>query len=296
MSAAINSPKVTAKDRLAFMLFLSLVLNAVIILGVSFQVEPPKKSEESSLPTLDVVLVAPEGDKTQNEEADFLGNVSQEGGGNTQEMVRPSTVQAAPNIPMPFEGDSDTMQPRQIANDQTGQQEVLSTFKGQYQVRDQDNPDKELANRTTAAQLMMRGREIARLTAEIADSQLAYASKEKHRTISANTKEYRDAEYLDSWRRKIERIGTLNYPEEALQRHLSGLLVLDVAIKHDGTIDSITLKRSSGEKLLDDAAIRIVRLASPFSPLTPEMRKDTDILHITRTWIFEAGSSSLTTQ
>lgn len=297
MSTAINSPKVTAKDRLAFTLFLSLAINAVIILGVSFEMLDPKKNEEADLPTLEVVLVDPNGAKPDNEEADFLGQASQEGGGNTQERSRPTTLQAAPDFPMPLEGDADTMQPRQIANDQAGQQEVLSTFKGQYQVRQQDNPDKEQATQTSAAQLMMRGQEIARLSAEIADSQEVYSRRTKHRTISASTKEYRDAEYLDSWRSKIERIGNLNYPEEAKLRHISGILVLDVAIKTDGTIDSVTIKRSSGEKLLDDAAVRIVRLASPFAPLTTEMRKDTDVLHITRTWIFESGAnSSLSTQ
>ena len=297
MSATINSPKVSATDRLAFTLFLSIAFNALIILGVSFQMFDPKKQEEAPLPNLEVVLVEPNGSKTKNEEADFLGQTSQEGGGNSQERSRPTTMQAAPDFPSPLEGDADTLQPRQIANDHAGQQEVLSTFKGQYQVPDQNNPDKEAASQTTAAQLMMRGQEIARLSAEIADSQAVYSKRSKHRTITASTKEYRDAEYLDSWRRKIERIGNLNYPEEAKLQHISGILVLDVAINNDGTVRNIDVLRSSGQKLLDDSAVRIVRLASPFAPLTNEMRKDTDVLHITRTWIFESGdSSSLSTR
>lgn len=290
MSTAITSPKVSAKDRLAFTLFLSLALNALIILGVGFEMFDGKK-EDAPLPTLEVLLVEP-NDSKPVEDADFLGQASQEGGGNTQERSRPTTLQAAPNFPMPVEGDANTIQPRQIANNRAGQQEILSTFQGEHRVRDQDNPDEEQATQTTAAQLMMRGQEIARLSAEIADSQEVYSKRLRNRTISASTKEYRDAEYLDSWRLKIERIGNLNYPEEAKLRHISGLLVLDVAINADGTIRSVDVLRTSGQKLLDDAAIRIVRLASPFAPLTPEMRKDTDVLHITRTWIFESGATS----
>jgi protein TonB len=296
MSRAINSPKVSATDRLAFTLFLSLAFNALIILGVGFEMLDPKQNEEADLPTLEVVLVEPNDAKIKNEEADFLGQSSQEGSGNTEERNRPTTLQAAPDFPMPLEGDADTIQPRQIANDRAGQEEVLSTFKGQYQVREQDNPDQEQSTQTSAAQLMMRGQEIARLSAEIADSQQIYAKRAKHRYISASTREYRDTEYMDSWRRKIERIGNLNYPEEAKLRQISGMLVMDVAINVDGTINTVTITKSSGQKLLDDAAVRIVRLASPFAPLTAEMRQETDVLHITRTWIFESGSSSLSTK
>jgi protein TonB len=297
MSTTINSPKVSATDRLAFTLFLSIAFNALIILGVGFQMLDPKKNEEAPLPSLEVVLVEPNGSKIKNEEADFLAQSSQEGGGNTEERNRPTTLQAAPDFPSPLEGDADTMQPRQIANDRAGQQEVLNTFKGQYQAPDQNNPDQEAASQTTAAQLMMRGQEIARLSAEIADSQAVYSKREKHRTISASTKEYRDAEYLDSWRRKVEKIGNQNYPEEAKLRHLSGMLVLDVVINYDGTVRHVDILRTSGQKLLDDAAVRTVRLASPFAPLSSDMRKDTDVLHITRTWIYESGdSSSLSTR
>ncbi len=295
MSTAIHSPKVSPNDRLAFTLFLSLVLNAFVILGIGFAMQDPKKGD-APLPTLEVILVAANDSDKVNEEADFLGQSSQEGGGNTQERSRPTTMRAAPNFPMPLEGDSDTIQPRQVANNQAGQQEVLSTYEGAYQVQNQDNPNRDQVAETTAAQLMMRGQEIARLSAEIADSQEIYSKRIKHRTISASTKEYRDAAYLDGWRRRIEYIGNLNYPEEAKRRSISGILVLDVAINVDGTIRSVDILRTSGQKLLDDAAVRIVRSAAPFAALPNEMSKDTDVLHITRTWVFESGSSGLSTK
>ena len=104
--------------------------------------------------------------------------------------------------------------------------------------------------------------------------------------ISASTQEYKYAAYLDAWRRKVERIGNLNYPDEAKRRKLYGNLVLSVALRPDGSVEEIRLTRSSGHALLDDAAIRIVRLAAPYAPFPKEIREETDLLEITRTWQF----------
>ena len=132
----------------------------------------------------------------------------------------------------------------------------------------------------------MRSREIAKLSSELSTSMQAYARRPKHRFIAARTAEFRDAAYMASWQAKIEMIGNLNYPEEARRRNISGNLRLDVAINADGSVNNISVLRSSGHKLLDDAAIRIVRLAAPFGQMPLEMRKETDILHIIRTWQF----------
>jgi protein TonB len=91
---------------------------------------------------------------------------------------------------------------------------------------------------------------------------------------------------MEAWRAKVERVGNLNYPEAARRKKLSGNLILDVALNNDGSINQITVRRSSGHKVLDDAAIRIVELASPYSPFPDHIREETDILHITRTWQF----------
>ena len=108
----------------------------------------------------------------------------------------------------------------------------------------------------------------------------------KRKFISATTKEYEYAAYMDTWRRKVERVGNLNYPEKAKKLNLSGSLQLDVALNKDGSINEITLRRSSGEKVLDDAAIRIVELAAPYSPFPKNIENQVDILHILRTWQF----------
>jgi len=147
-------------------------------------------------------------------------------------------------------------------------------------------PVPEKQREPEASELISRSMEIANLSAEIKHSMEDYAQRPRHHYISANTREFRDAAYLEAWRQKIERIGNLNYPEQAKRQHLSGNLILDVALNPDGSTQEITIRQSSGSKILDDAAIRIVRLAAPFAPFPEDMRKDIDVLHITRTWQF----------
>ena len=133
---------------------------------------------------------------------------------------------------------------------------------------------------------------MAALEAEIERDLRAYAERPRRKWISASTREHRFATYMDAWRRKVERVGNLNYPEEAERRGLAGDLLLDVAIRPDGTVEEITLRRSSGERVLDEAAIRIVEIAAPFSEFPEDIAEDVDILHIERTWIFHSGGAT----
>ena len=154
-------------------------------------------------------------------------------------------------------------------------------------------PEKERVKKTikkpttpTATELLTNSFKIASLSAEIRRKMEAKAERPRRKFISASTKEYNYAAYMEAWRAKVERVGNLNYPEQARKQGLSGSLVLDVALRRDGTIDEITIRRSSGEKMLDDAAIRIVRLSAPFAPFPQHIKDETDILHIMRTWQF----------
>ena len=133
---------------------------------------------------------------------------------------------------------------------------------------------------------------MAALKAEIERDLRAYAERPRRKWISASTREHRFAAYMDAWRRRVEQVGNLNYPEEAERRGLAGDLLLDVAIRPDGTVEEITLRRSSGERVLDDAAIRIVEIAAPFSEFPEDIAEDVDILHIERTWIFHSGGAT----
>ena len=143
-----------------------------------------------------------------------------------------------------------------------------------------------------SATLVSRSLAIAALSAEIDRKLRAYAERPRRKWISARTREHRFAAYMDAWRRKVERIGNLNYPVEAARHGLSGNLLLDVALNPDGTVQEITLRRSSGERVLDDAAVRIVKLAAPFSKFPENIAEEVDILHIERTWVFRSTTAS----
>lgn len=138
----------------------------------------------------------------------------------------------------------------------------------------------------SAAQIFGSGVEIASLSARIDESQRNYAQRPRQKFISARTQEYKYASYMEAWRVKVEHVGNLNYPDEAKRHNLSGSLILDVALNADGSINMLTLLRSSGHKVLDDAAAQIVRLAAPYASFPAAIRKDADVLHITRTWQF----------
>ncbi|HKK16087.1 MAG TPA: TonB family protein [Gammaproteobacteria bacterium] len=138
----------------------------------------------------------------------------------------------------------------------------------------------------SAAALLTNSFEIASLSAEIKRKLEAKAKRPRRKFISASTREYKYAAYMEAWRAKVERVGNLNYPDAARRNRLTGSLILDVALNADGSVNEITIRRSSGSKILDDAAVRIVELSSPFAPFPEHIRQETDILHITRTWQF----------
>ncbi len=143
---------------------------------------------------------------------------------------------------------------------------------------------------TAADILASRNDEIARLTERIDAKTRAYQSRARRKAISTSTREYRYASYMEAWRRKVERIGNLNYPEEARRKGLYGNLILHVSVRADGSLEGIRVVRSSGQDLLDQAAVRIVELAAPFAPFPPDIAAETDLLDITRTWQFQRNN------
>jgi len=129
---------------------------------------------------------------------------------------------------------------------------------------------------------------IARMEAQIARQIEEYNKRPRRTFVGARAAEVRYALYVEDWRQKIERIGNLNYPESARGR-IYGSLRLTVSINSDGTVAGVDLEQSSGYKILDAAAQRIVELAAPYAKFPPDIRKETDILVITRTWHFARG-------
>jgi len=140
--------------------------------------------------------------------------------------------------------------------------------------------------------LIERSMQMARLASELDRQAQAYAKRPKRKFISANTREYAYANYMAAWVARVERVGNLNYPDEARRRNLDGSLVLTVAINKDGSLERIDIIKPSGHQVLDDAAQRIVELSAPFPPV-PRSEEEIDILHITRTWQFVAGDISM---
>lgn len=285
MSGALRNPPVTAADRLGLTLFFAVVIHAIIFLGISFKpdlIHPPQDKH----PPMEIILVH-QRSKAAPDKAEFLAQANLEGGGNTEKKMRPSSPASLP-LPREQAGRAQAVtRAASPARQRPPQDELMLTqqpAKRRHQIQKETPPHRP--EPLTAAALVARSMEIASLSAEIDRSRKIYAQRLKHRYISSQAREYRDAAYLDAWRAKIERIGNLNYPEEAKRKKIAGSLILDVALNADGTIYKLSISHSSGKKILDDAALRIVRLAAPFAPFPEALRKDTDVLHITRTWQF----------
>ncbi|MFK7955903.1 MAG: energy transducer TonB [Lysobacterales bacterium] len=285
MSAA---DQISTQDRLSVTLVFALLSHAVIILGVTFSYAEPQLPE--NLPSLDVILVQRKSE-TPPEEADYLAQASQQGGGTEIERVRPQSPITG-QVPKPEPGLAPApLAPANPTPQQEQPSEVLTTRLSETLVAKTEEakpvPDKATP---TAQELLQRSMEIARLEAEIGRELQAYAKRPRRKFISANTREFEFASYMQAWVAKVERIGNLNYPAEARQRKLEGSLVLTVAVSRDGSIEAIDVIQPSGFPLLDEAAIRIVRMGAPYAPLPEKIRDKVDILHITRTWQFLPGA------
>jgi len=267
---------VTSTDRFSLTLFLAIALHAVIILGITFGVHDEKQPEHV-LPTLDITVANRRTEAP--EEADYLAQTSQDGAGNTTEKVDPllAVPEQAPAV-----------QPQQPQATPT--QVVTAAESDTVVVQDKLNtPDSEQPD-ITATELIERSMEMVNLSEQLSETMQAYAERPKQIFVSARTQEFRYANYMNEWVKKVERVGNLNYPDEARRAGISGKLMMDVALNADGTVRDIRIMRPSGHAVIDEAAVRIVNLAAPYPPFPPDILKDADILHITRTWEFSTSN------
>jgi len=270
-------------DRLGVTLLFSLIAHGVLALGLTFEYE----RTAPSLPALDVILVqSASGQKP--EKADFLAQAHNTGGGEHDKAVRPSEPVSSPVntpeagiAPRPMQASAPKPQP-------PSERELLTQQRAKFSVTTQsETPEQPPLPQPTARDVLEKKLEMARLTTEIQRESEAYAKRPKKKYISASTKEYAYAAYMAAWVARVERIGNLNYPDDARRQQVHGDLVLTVALHKDGTIKSIDVIQSSHHSILDDAAIRIVKLAAPFPPVPTE--EGVDELYITRTWQFLPG-------
>ena len=262
-------------DRLGLTLLAAAAVHAFVILGVTFKPFDPSRPDHRQQSLEIMVVNQPVEPPQEDEKPDFLAQTSQTGSGEKLEPVKPSFESSPPPLPPP--------QPQQV---QPQPQAPLTAAESKQKAEPESPPEAQPVPLSASQLLNSKDLEIARLTADLQRRTQAYAKMPKRKAISASTKEYKYAAYLDAWRRKVERIGNLNYPDQAKRDRLYGNLVLHVAVRADGSVERVRVLHSSGHTILDDAAVRIVRMSAPFSPFPEEIRKEADVLDITRTWQF----------
>jgi protein TonB len=275
--------RLNQSDRLGLVLLISITLHLLAVFGVTFVAPQMKKSAMAT--SLEVVLVNSKS-SSRPVQADALAQVNLDGGGNTD--AERQAKSPLPVLDRPQQ-ESEAAQKQQQVSQMEQQAKLLMTrVKATQHV--EPIPAKlkpsEVPTEKPGSDLAMRSLEAARLEAQISRDWDAYQKKPKRNFVGARAQEYRFARYAEDWRAKVEKVGNLNYPEEAKRQKIYGSLQLIVNIKADGSVERVEVKRSSGHKVLDEAAIRIVNLAAPYAAFPEDIRKDTDILGIVRTWTF----------
>lgn len=273
-------------DRLSFTFFIALVLHAFLILGINPSLPDPDNRSR----TIEITLATHKASQAPKD-ADFLAQHNQEASGTEEEAKQLTTERNAEFA------DSEVREVNPVPQSQAASptkkedvQVVSTTSESMSVTRVQKDPEpldeQELRDGLMNEQTYTT--EIASLTAKLDQQRQEYAKRPRIRRLtSVSTQESFDAKYLHEWSAKIEEVGNTNFPRDALNRRITGNLRLSVVINPDGTIHEIDLMQSSGQRVLDDAAIQIVRLASPFSVFPQEIRQYTDQLQIIRTWRFE---------
>ena len=282
---------VSPGDRLSVTIFLAAALHAALILGVTFTYVTNKPSTH----TMEVTL-AKQHPKRRPERAYFLTQFNQTGSGTIEDKALVSTTTEAQFQDTETRKTVQNLPQRASYKTVEHKQTTVTTTNLTAHKITADNEATETAPQKTKFEdkrsLQARALEIASLEARIDHQHQIYAKNLRiKRLTSFSTTSRADSFYLNSWRRKIESVGNLNYPQKARKDKLYGSLRLMVAILADGSLKEVELLNSSGHKVLDDAAIRIVRLSAPYAPFPDELRKSTDVLEIIRTWQFKKNSS-----
>jgi protein TonB len=279
-----------ANDRMMTTIFLAALLHLIVILGVTFSTQDSESDDEQA-PGLEVILVNGEAPRAkQNRAARYLAQRNQQGSGNTLAAERALIPRSSPaplDRPGSVDGDGTTMH---RAGQDGGEDAALATRAPAARIvyfaaapADEDtaesplqleqHPDLGMESNDDGIQLRLRG------------------EARKQLWVSADTRESDVAVYLDSWRRKVERVGTLNFPSVARRQSLSGTPVVEVTIDADGRLEQAVIRSSSGHPELDDAALRILKLAAPFDPFPRALGEKHDQIRIAYEWQFLGGSS-----
>lgn len=273
-------------DSLALALAVAIGIHVAAIGLIHFDVFTGRPDE---VPTsLDVILVQ-WANETPPEDADFLAQAAQQGGGDSPDLKRPAEPMMAGEVmperePEPLEQEAQ----EQALERQPAELVATPSESGPIQARVVD--DTARLDALDSQELIEQSLAVARASPNRFAEAQDFPERRRRKFISANTQEHLYATYMRSWVAKVERVGNLNYPQQARRMNLDGALVLSVDVLVDGSVEQIRVLRSSGYDILDEAAVRIVRLSSPFAPLPDEITREVDVLTITRTWQFSSQS------
>lgn len=270
-------------------------VHLLLIFGVGFGLHTASNVRQAS--RLDISIVNTHADKAP-ENADFIAQANQVASGTTDNKNRPRSMMTSENLLAPDEV-SPMESTRAIPNKPPVLHPLLLTTKGETFKRSpklDEQPEKpEPANDTD--ELIDETREEARLVSELAEEEANYAKMPRTRYLnSTNAKSAIEAAYIDAWAKKIERTGTANFPEEAIRLRTNGKLIVNAVLDKGGNVIKAQVQTSSGSRILDNAALRIIKIASPFDALPKKILEQFDQLQITRTFIFDTGYHDLRTE
>ncbi len=284
--AIISAAPAPSSDKLLAAIFIAIIVHVGIILGVSFTVEKPQKFNKS----ISITLANTPAEKAP-EKANFLAQENQIGAGRKKQKATPP----AQKIPSQKQTRHVKInKQKQSKNKAANKVRIItqkqSTIKSNIGEQSETPRTQNIPELSTA---MLR-QQITEIGVNVRDRQLNAENSRIKFIDSVNAHKFQAATYIQQWQHKVERIGNLNYPALARKKGFSGKLLLDVGIKHDGSIYSIRVRKSSGYKSLDDTATKIVRMGAPYAPLPGDLRAELDVLVISRVWHFsdEAGMST----
>lgn len=297
--------KVSTGERLVTTLFFAVLLHGIVILGIGFSGEDARESAGS---TLEITLVNTSSEELPDD-ADYLADASQRGSGNTREHVRPQAALSSPDVTA-LDGAPDAADVENRLREQDGrdnpealertrrtsaEEQVVTQADSPQQALSETAPPQATNERVLVARLMTPGNQLTQPVNDANQQPQARSDNLREKVVAVNTRESLYARYLDEWRRQVERVGNANYPDAARREGLEGSLMLEVSLNSDGTIRNLVVRRKSSHPLLDEAALRILRLAAPFPPFTAEMRAETDVLRFAWVWRFgrDGGQGSV---
>jgi len=284
----IATEKTSVDDRLMVMLVLAGLFHLILVLGITFSA--PSARDRGAIPTLEVLLVSDALPETvSNEEARYLAQRTQQGAGNIQPDAR-SQMPTASNAPVDRAGEAEGQSLREATPGLTGgEADAITANSESGRIRFTADAERAAALAPDSPRQLIAGAATTLPSSEDDPELRLKGAASRELMVTASTRESDVAVYLDAWKRRVERVGTLNFPNQARRAGMSGSPVVEVALASDGHLADVRVRRSSGHPELDQAAVEILRLAAPFEPFSRELAQRHDALRFAYEWQFVGG-------